>query len=63
MVIFKAARDGMVHIAKLRTVTFVKDNDNMVGKYFMAVIAPDEFIKLLDSGNDNSGVRILQLFS
>ena len=57
----KTFSDSMVHIAKLRTVTLVKDDNHVIIKSLVALIALDECIEFLDSRNDNLSVWIAQL--
>ena len=61
MILFEVGDHGLVHIPELAAVTFVKDQYHMalvdrVGRIFL-----DEGGQLLDGGNDDAGVGVLQL--
>ena len=61
MIITETLGDSMVHIAKLRTVALIKDDNHMIIKCPMTLITLDECIEFLDGSNDNFSVWIAQL--
>ena len=59
MIFLEVLYDGCVHITKLTSVTFIKDNNHMFLIYFMPRILFDEGSKLLNRCDNDSGIRIL----
>lgn len=60
--IFPEALDyGRMHVSELAAVAFVKDNDYMFLIDLMARILLDESRELLDSRDNDMGIRIFQL--
>ena len=61
MILAKILGNGKVHIAELAAVAFVKDNDHVLVKNSVSGVLFDEGGQLLNSGNDDFCVIILQL--
>ena len=61
MVFLEFLGDSLVHIAKLRAVTFIENQDGMLTVNLMLRIAGDEIGKLLNGGDDDSGIRVIEL--
>ena len=51
----------MMHIAKLRTVALIKNDNHVIIKSLVALIALDECVEFLDGRNDNLSIWITQL--
>ena len=62
MIFLEVFYDSSVHIAKLTSVAFIKDNNHMFLIYIMPRILLDESGKLLNRSNNDSSIWILQLF-
>ena len=62
MIVFECFCYGSVHIAKLRTVTLIKDKHHMTLKNCMPTISSDESIELLDRGDYDPRFWITELF-
>ena len=52
----------MMHVTKLRAVALVKDNNHVIIKNLMPLIALNERVKLLNGRDNNLRIRITQLF-
>ena len=61
MVVLEILYNSSVHITKLATVAFVKNDDNVFPIHFMFAVFFDEGRQLLNGSNDNMGIRIFQL--
>lgn len=61
MVFLEMLDDGRVHIAKLAAVAFVKDQHHTALVDQVSGIFLDEGGQLLDGGDDDAGVRVLEL--
>lgn len=59
MIFFEVLYDSRMHIAKLASVAFIKDNYYMLLIYFMSRILLDESSKLLNRCDNDSSIRIL----
>ena len=58
VILFEGAGDRLVHIAELRTVTLVEDDDEMARIDLVILLLLDEDRKFLDRGDDDAGVRV-----
>ncbi|MPM58404.1 hypothetical protein SDC9_105235 [bioreactor metagenome] len=61
VVTLEGLRDVGVHVAELRPVTLVEDDDNMLARDGVTLVRLDERRQLLDRRDDDSRARIFQL--
>lgn len=61
VILFEGAGDRLVHVAELRAVTLVEDDDEMARIDLVILLLLDEDRKFLDRGDDDAGVRVLEL--
>jgi len=54
-------RDRRVHVAKLRAVALIEDDDDVAAKDGVALVGGDESRKLLDGRDDDARVRVFEL--
>ena len=62
MVFVEALHNQFVHIAKLRTVTLIEDDDDVLVVYGVLMFGLAELIEFLDRGNDDTIFFLAQLF-
>ena len=62
MIPFEALDNVRPHITELAAVTLIKDHDDMLIIYIMNFVPVDKIGQLLDRCNNNSRIRIFQLF-
>ena len=61
VVVFEALDDGLVHITELAPVALVEDDHHVLSVYGVIFVLADEDAQLLDGGDDDAGLWILQL--
>src|SRR5699024_5133946 len=61
IVLLEGLGNGLMHITELGTVALIENNDHMPVVDRMALVPIDESRELLDGGDNDPGVRILQL--
>ena len=60
---FESPGDCRMHVAELRTVAFVENQHHMLAVDLVRGVTGYEVCKFLNSGDDNSGVGVVDLLS
>ena len=61
VVVAEGLGDGRVHVPELATVTLVEDEDHVPGVDGVLAVAPHEVGELLDRGDDDARIRVVDL--
>ncbi len=61
VVFFEAPHNGIAHVAELAAVAFIEDHHHMLSVDLMHLVVVHKVGQLLDGGDDDPGIRVLQL--